>query len=117
MDREHHIRDRGLKEEDETRTDEAHKAYAEAAGRVAAELGCPFVDTRRGILDSMGSNWRDGLRDGLHLSAEGSAVVFRMLREVVESTYADIAPRDDAPMFLPYHADPSLHAIPPFVDV
>ena len=115
MDPEHHIQSRGLKPEEETRTDAAHAAYAAAAREAAAELQVPFIDVRAGVLESLGERWREGLRDGLHLSAEGNAVVFRMLQAAVSKHYPDVAPRDDQPMLLPYHADPALHNIAPFV--
>ena len=114
MDPAHHIRDRGLKPEEETRTDVAHAAYAGRAQAVAEELGCPFVDVRAGMLAALGARWREGLRDGLHLSAEGNEVTFHLLRAAVEKHFGDIVPEDHRPMLLPYHADPALHALPAF---
>jgi lysophospholipase L1-like esterase len=114
MDPEHHIEARGLRPEEETRTDAAHAAYGRAAKEVAERLDCPFVDVRGEMLRSMGDGWKDGLRDGLHLSESGCKVVLLAVKAAVEHRWPDVLPLDDRPMLLPYHADPSLHAIPAF---
>jgi lysophospholipase L1-like esterase len=115
MDPEKHILVRGLKPEEETRTDAAHEQYAARAGKVADSLGLPFVDVRRGIMEALGDSWKDGLRDGLHLSTQGSSVVFELLKKTVADHFGDeVLPTDEKPVLLPYHATPSLHAIPAF---
>jgi lysophospholipase L1-like esterase len=114
MDPAKHIRERGMKPEDETRTDAAHAAYAARAKRVAEELKVPFVDVRASILAALGDGWKDALRDGLHLGPKGNEVTFRELRRAIEEHFPEVLPLDESPMLLPYHADKGLHALPAF---
>ncbi|EPS42541.1 hypothetical protein H072_3474 [Dactylellina haptotyla CBS 200.50] len=80
-----------------------HKAYAEAAGQVAAEMGHAFLDMWTIMMNSVG--WQTGdpligdinvasssglaslLQDGLHPSAAGYKLFYQGLRNITCSTF------------------------------
>lgn len=70
------------------RTQECMARYADACRTVARESGCAFVDFHRHLLEAGG---RDGvdrfLKDGLHLSGEGSQALF----DVLLKAFADVS--------------------------
>eukprot|EP00930_Biecheleria_cincta_P049183 TRINITY_DN34425_c0_g1_i1.p1 TRINITY_DN34425_c0_g1~~TRINITY_DN34425_c0_g1_i1.p1 ORF type:complete len:300 (-),score=56.45 TRINITY_DN34425_c0_g1_i1:9-908(-) len=66
------------------RTDVMHGEYAAASGRVAADMGCSFLNLHKAMLSE--SNWQALFSDGLHLSEAGHAfVATKVLQKVHEN--------------------------------
>ena len=85
---------------EEDRNDATSAKYSAECVRVAAELAVPVVDVRSAMLAD--GSWERFLSDGLHLSKEGNAVVFRELVRTIEAT-CDLTPTK-LPMHHPHHS-------------
>lgn len=70
------------------RLDVVHKEYAAASGRVAAKLGCSFLNLHEAM--SSESNWHVLFSDGLHLSEAGHAFVAAKVLQHVHERFPQI---------------------------
>lgn len=81
--------------------------YVDAAQRAASSTGCYFVNVHREITTATAPDeWKELLWDGLHLSAQGNAVVHTLAAEALQ--HCGVAPVD-----LPSHRPSWLHRVCP----
>ncbi|WWC68934.1 uncharacterized protein I206_102870 [Kwoniella pini CBS 10737] len=87
------------------------KSYAEAAIEIAKEQQVPIVDIWTAIVDVAGGEGDDQLApyfyDGLHLTSEGYAVLFKALSALIIDRYPELDP-EQIPMRMPHWADVDL---------
>ncbi|WWD08584.1 hypothetical protein V865_006696 [Kwoniella europaea PYCC6329] len=87
------------------------KQYADAALEVAREQGVEGVDLWTAIVQAAGGEDADQLApyfyDGLHLTSEGYAILFKALSDLVVSKFAELNP-ETMPMRMPHWADVDL---------
>ena len=81
--------DFGLSEADyaarfKTRTPESLREANVELSRMAARLGCRFIDVNEGLYDAEGLLRREICMDGVHLYADGYVPVLRNLRPYLE---------------------------------
>ena len=81
--------DFGLSEADyaarfKTRTPESLREANRELARMAARLGCRFIDVNEGLYDAEGLLRREICMDGVHLYADGYVPVLRNLRPYLE---------------------------------
>ncbi|WP_276353093.1 GDSL-type esterase/lipase family protein [Cohnella caldifontis] len=67
------------------RTNEAIREANEAIERLASKHGYPFIDVNEGLVDSEGNLNEEFAIDGIHMFANGYAVILRNLLEYLES--------------------------------
>lgn len=85
----------GLGNEKLVRTNEASKAYGDACGRVAAELGCECLNVYELLGGGNGKDiYSKHLSDGLHLSGSGNTLVFEGLMTLIKEKFPEIAPME-----------------------
>lgn len=89
---------------------ETTAAYAATCVRVAGEVGAPVVDLQRAFLGVDG--WERLLPDGLHLSAEGQAVVYDAVSSAIVREWPELRPTyfgdtatDKMPIDFPDHKE------------
>ncbi|KAL3781567.1 hypothetical protein ACHAW5_002576 [Stephanodiscus triporus] len=77
------------------RTIELSGKYARGAGRVANEMGVPFLDLWTNMQFTAAGeereNWRDFLSDGLHFSALGNEFVGAALLDVIDECFPQLS--------------------------
>lgn len=79
----------GVQLEAPERTNEVAGSYSAAVVELATELQLPCLNLWRAFQDVEG--WQQRLlSDGLHLTGEGNAEVFRLLRELIDSRFPDL---------------------------
>lgn len=71
------------------RTCELAGEYSNAAKDIADELGLPFLNLWKNMLDQ--ENWQSFLSDGLHLSREGNKFVGKKLLEVISVNFPGLS--------------------------
>jgi lysophospholipase L1-like esterase len=79
----------GVQLEAPERTNQVAGRYAAAVEELAAELQLPCLNLWRAFQDVEG--WQQRLlSDGLHLTAEGNAELFRLLRQLIDTRFSDL---------------------------
>jgi len=68
------------------RSDELAGKYASAVVEIAKELGVHYIDlwSEMHNLKPQGDEWKVYLSDGLHLSRDGNAILFHLLKKIIE---------------------------------
>ncbi|KAK8861300.1 hypothetical protein IAR55_002119 [Kwoniella newhampshirensis] len=93
---------------DQNRDAKVTRRYAEVCKEVAKETGVPVVDLWQAIVDAAGGEADDQLApyfyDGLHLTSEGYAVLFKHLTALIEEKYPELNP-EGMTMRMPHWAD------------
>eukprot|EP00759_Apiculatamorpha_spiralis_P059191 PhF_6_TR9735/c0_g1_i1/m.14992 len=84
------------------RSNEATRTYAEAAKRVAAEVGVSFGDVYTAISNEREGDYTSLLSDGLHLNADGNAVMAKVVVECLNGL--GLTP-GLLPMDMPHHSE------------
>ncbi|OXC65348.1 hypothetical protein AYX13_05591 [Cryptococcus neoformans] len=95
-------------EPEQNRDAKVTKQYAEGCKEVGAELGVPVVDFWTAIVEGAGGEKDEQLApyfyDGLHLTSEGYAVLFKAVSGLILATYPELNP-ETMPMRMPHWAD------------
>ncbi|WWD16797.1 hypothetical protein CI109_101229 [Kwoniella shandongensis] len=93
---------------DQNRDAKVAKEYAEACKDVARETGVPVVDLWQAVVEAAGGEGDDQLDpylyDGLHLTSEGYAVLFKALTALLDEKYPELNP-ETLPMRMPHWSD------------
>lgn len=76
------------------RTPERMKLYSDLLRQIADEENVAMVDLNEAFQRVGGDNWRELLRDGLHLSGKGYKVYFDELMSTIRKSYPDYAPEN-----------------------
>lgn len=84
------------------RKNEVTRLYARASKGVAREMQVPVVDLWRRLGGRNPEAVAPNLGDGLHLSAQGSILVYEAVLTAIEENYPDLAP-SQLPMQAPEH--------------
>ncbi|OXG10085.1 GDSL Lipase/Acylhydrolase family protein [Cryptococcus neoformans Ze90-1] len=95
-------------EPEQNRDAKVTKQYAEGCKEVGTELGVPVVDFWTAIVEAAGGEKDEQLApyfyDGLHLTSEGYAVLFKAVSGLILATYPELNP-ETMPMRMPHWAD------------
>ena len=79
----------GVKLEVPERTNEVAGQYAAVVEALAAELGLPCLNLWRAFQQVQG--WQQRLlNDGLHLTPEGNAEVYRLLQQIIDQRFPEL---------------------------
>ncbi|WWC87574.1 uncharacterized protein L201_002464 [Kwoniella dendrophila CBS 6074] len=96
---------------EQNRDKKVTKQYADAAIEVAKEQNVEVVDIHSAIIEAAGGEEAEQLKpyfyDGLHLTSEGYAVLFKALSSLIVSKYPELNP-ETMPMRMPHWADVDL---------
>lgn len=84
------------------RTNENFEAYSNALDKIAQEEKIPLVNLNTAFRREGGDNWRDLLRDGLHLSGKGYEIFYNELLKSIEEFYPELAPENIAMKLTPW---------------
>ena len=102
---------RGLQSRDCDRSSAHTLQYAVACKEVASEANLPVVDLHALLGAGDQSLAAVYLHDGLHLSSEGSTLLYAELQRVIASAYPQFDP-ESMRMQAPWHGDVEHHEIP-----
>eukprot|EP00698_Gefionella_okellyi_P003142 TRINITY_DN12938_c0_g1_i1.p1 TRINITY_DN12938_c0_g1~~TRINITY_DN12938_c0_g1_i1.p1 ORF type:complete len:251 (-),score=29.50 TRINITY_DN12938_c0_g1_i1:8-760(-) len=84
------------------RTSEVSAQYSSAAVEVARSCGVQFLNLTE-LMKQSREDWQVYLRDGLHLSIEGNAFVYRQLRALIDDQLPQLR-SESLPWYYPYWA-------------